>query len=58
MSHYFTQAASEIAAAFGMLRVGISVTDAVSPQLARVPGTGLTNADFGKGHPPRGISLC
>jgi len=57
MSSYFkTAAASEIAAAFCVLPVGITVIDAVPAQRTRM-GTGLSNVVFGEGHPPRGIPL-
>jgi hypothetical protein len=57
MSSYFkTTAASEIAAAFCTLPVGISV-DAAPAQRTRMAGIGLTNVVSGQGHPPRGIPL-
>ncbi|HEX2903282.1 MAG TPA: hypothetical protein VHO01_07470 [Jatrophihabitans sp.] len=50
------QAASDIAAAFRALPAGGTTTIVtVAPQRARMAGTGLSNVDFGKGHPPRGI---
>jgi hypothetical protein len=58
MSSYFkTAAASEIAAAFCALPVGITVVGAVPAQRTRMVGTGLSNVVFGEGHPPRGIPL-
>lgn len=55
MSTYFmTEAASDVAAAFRVRPVGVGLISASTP---RVVGTGLANAVFGKGHPPRGIPL-
>ncbi len=59
MSNYTKfSAATDIAAAYSaVLPAGVSVIKTV-PQRNRMTGTGLTNAVFGKGHPPRGIPLC
>ena len=55
MSKYFmTKAASDVAAAFRVRPVGVGLISAPAP---RVVGTGLANAVFGKGHPPRGTPL-
>jgi len=53
-----TAAASDIAAAFGMLPAPYATTSVevmTAAQRIRLAGTGLSKADFGKGHPPRGI---
>jgi hypothetical protein len=55
-SYHKTAAASEIAAAFCTLPIGITVIDAVPAQQTRM-GTGLSNVVFGEGHLPRGIPL-
>jgi len=59
VSNYFNYvAASEIAAAFRALPVGVEVFDAAPALRHRITGTGLSDVVFGKGHPPRrGIPL-
>ena len=55
-SYHKTAAASEIAAAFCALPIGITVVDVAPAQQTRM-GTGLSNVVFGLGHLPRGIPL-
>ena len=54
-------AATDIAAAYSAVLpasvVEASVIEAAQAQRTRMTSTGLTNAVFGKGHPPRGIPL-
>lgn len=56
-----SSAATDIAAAYNAVLpasvVEVSVIEAAPAQRARMTSTGLTNAVFGKGHPPRGIPL-
>ncbi|MGI8666423.1 MAG: hypothetical protein ACR2N4_10380 [Jatrophihabitans sp.] len=60
MSNYTKfNAAVDIAAAYNaVLSAGVSVIETAPAQRTRMTSTGLTNAVFGKGHPPRGIPLC
>lgn len=51
-------AATDIAAAYSaVLSAQASINEAALAQRTRMTSTGLTNAVFGKGHPPRGIPL-
>ena len=50
-------AATDIAAAYSAVVSAVGASVIQVPQRARMTSTGLTNAVFGKGHPPRGIPL-